>query len=99
MIQNGTVLRNIAEIGSWVRVRVSVQRMPSWDRLSFKLVYFLKRINGDIEHQEVEMANFVGNIEQFETMEIILIGEKLRYVTHIIIINNIQEVVKHIGGI
>jgi hypothetical protein len=53
--------------------------MPSWDRLNFRFIDVIKKFTGEFE-KEVEMSDFVGNIEQLEHMEVVLIGERLRYV-------------------
>ena len=59
--------------------------MPSWDRLSFRLVDVIKKFTGDIE-KDTEMSNFVGNIEKFEHMEILLLGERLRYGVSVVVV-------------
>lgn len=51
--------------------------MPSWDRLNFRFIDVIKKFTGEFE-KEVEMSDFVGNIEQLEHMEVVLIGERLR---------------------
>lgn len=53
--------------------------MPSWDRLTYKLLDGLKlRVLGKPGDVSSEMNDFVGNIGNVEKFEIVLIGEKLR---------------------